>query len=268
MSLLGYFFGQSWDALHKWMGRGALLILACVVLLVGLAYLWRRFQRLPAGSWERVLRWQAWQGVLGAILVVGCVAVLVLLAEHHREAREDRDVHDWIGAHQVTWLQTVAAGGSYLGSLPIAVGVVALLAVQLWRAGRPWREAVALVWALAASEAVGLILLALLRHQGLDPAKALAWPFGFAGLAPLRAAAIYSTAAYLLARQVPAHGHAVWAGAISVILLVGFSVVWTREQFLTEVFVEYVAGYLVLFTGRWWLEGYGLGLQRVAPDQP
>jgi hypothetical protein len=23
--------------------------------------------------------------------------------------------------------------------------------------------------------------------------------------------------------------------------------------------VEYVAGYLVMFTGRWWLEGYGLG---------
>jgi membrane protein DedA with SNARE-associated domain len=268
MSLLGYFFGQSWEALHKWLGRGALLILACVALLAGLAYLWRRFQRQPAGSWARALRSQALQGALAAVLVVGCVAVLVLLAEHHREPQEDRDVSHWVATHRVAGLDALATVGSYLGSLPVVAAVVIAFEVWLWRAGRARREGLVLLWALAASEAVGLILLALLLHKGLEQLRAQAWPFGFAGLAPLRAAAVYLTAAHVAARQAGAHAHAVRAAAVIVVLLVGFSVVWTREQFLSEVFVEYVAGYLVSFTGRWWLEGYGLGLQRVAPDRP
>ncbi len=266
MSLLGYFFGQSWQMLHHWLGRQALLIAACVGLLVGLAYLWRRWKRQPAGSWDHLLRWQAWQGILGALLVVGCVAVLVLLAEHHREPPRDRDVQQWITEHPVAALHVLAVGGSYLGSLPIVLVVVALLGVQLWRAGRPWREGAALGWALAASEVVGLILLALLRKKELDIPHAIAWPFGFAGLAPLRAAAVYPMAAHILRRQLPAQSTRLWAGAVVLALLVGFSVVWTREQFLSEVFVEYVAGYLVLFTGRWWLEGYGLGPPPVAPQ--
>jgi hypothetical protein len=48
------------------------------------------------------------------------------------------------------------------------------------------------------------------------------------------------------------------------ILGTGFGVVWTREQMLTEVLLEYAAGGLVLFAGLWWLEGYGPGL--VGPD--
>jgi membrane protein DedA with SNARE-associated domain len=267
MSLLGYFFGHSWQALHHWMGRGALIIAACVALLVGLAYLWKRWQRLPAGSWGRVLRSQTLQGILAAVVVAGCLALLVMLGEHHRELKEDTQVQRWVAEHEIGWLHALALGGSYLGSLPVIVLVVAVLGVELWHTGRPWREVVTLVWALAASEAVGLILLNLLRHKGLETPRATAWPFGFAGLAPLRAAAVYPTAAYVLGRQIPSRRNALHIAASVLVLLVGFSVVWTREQSLSEVLVEYVAGYLVLFTGRWWLEGYGLGLRPFTPQE-
>jgi membrane protein DedA with SNARE-associated domain len=264
MSLLGYFFGQSWQALHKWLGRGMLVILGCTVLLVGLSYLWRRFQRLPTGSWDRLLRSQVWQGVLGAVLVVVCVAVLVLLAEQHATPpHEDRQVQHWIAAQDVPWLNVVATGGSYLGSLAVVVPLAALLGALLWYAGRSWREGIALLWALAASEAVGLILLGLLRHEGVEPARALVWPFGLAGLAPLRGAAVYGMMAHVLARQLPAWDRAVRALAVNLVGLIGFSVVWSGKQSLTEVLVEAVAGYLVLFIGRWWLEGYGLGAQPI-----
>ena len=43
MSLLGYFCGHSWELLHKWLGRGGLVILGCVIVLAGLPYLLRRF---------------------------------------------------------------------------------------------------------------------------------------------------------------------------------------------------------------------------------
>jgi membrane protein DedA with SNARE-associated domain len=266
MSLLGFFFGHSWQALHRWLGRGMLVILGCAVLLVGLPYLWRRLQRLPAGSWNRLLRSQAWQGVLGAVLVVVCVAVLVLLAEHHAAPpREDRQVRDWIAVQHVPWLNAVATGGASLGSLPVVASLVALLGTLLWYAGRPWREGVALLGALAASEALGFILLVLLRHEGVEPAWALVWPPGVAGPAPLRGAAVYGMMAHVLGRPLPTWGRAANALAVALVLLIGFSVVWSREQLLTEVLVESVAGYLVLFVGRWWLAGDGLPSRPILP---
>jgi len=80
MSLLGYFGGHSWEALHRWLGRGGLIILGCVVLLVGLPYLWRRLRKIPTTSWNRLLRAEVWQGVVAAVLVVVCVVGLVHLA--------------------------------------------------------------------------------------------------------------------------------------------------------------------------------------------
>jgi membrane protein DedA with SNARE-associated domain len=43
ISLLGYFFGENWERLEKWLGRGGLIALA-LVLLIGIPYLWRRLR--------------------------------------------------------------------------------------------------------------------------------------------------------------------------------------------------------------------------------
>jgi membrane protein DedA with SNARE-associated domain len=259
MSLLGYFFGQSWDALHKWMGRGALVLLSCAVLLVGLPYLLRRLRHLPSVSWERLLRARIWEGLVAALLVVSCVATLVNLAKHHATPiSEDEEVREWVEARRGSAFDTVATVASYLGSLPVTTAVTVAAFVWAWHFGRPRRELVAIAWALVGSEVVGLALLALIRHKGIEPARALAWPFGFAGLAPLRAAAVFGMAAHVTRRLRPAWGLAASVAAVIAIALTGFSVVWAHEQRMTEVFVEYAAGALVLFMGLWWLEGLGL----------
>ncbi len=266
MSLLGYFFGQSWDLLHKWLSRGALIILACVVLLLGVPYLWWRLRRMPSDSWERLLRSEVWQGIVAALLVVVCLVVLLALGEKHAvQASEDTAVQRWVASHRVAWLEAVAVAGSYLGSLPVLVVLVLLAVVGLKYAGLPWRGPIALVWALVGSEAVGLLLLGLLRHKGVEPDRALAWPFGFVGLEPLRAAAVYGMLAHVLSRQRPAQGRLAGTLAVVLTLLVGFSVVWAQAQLVTEVLVEYVTGSLILFLGFWWLEGYGLGTRAGPP---
>jgi membrane protein DedA with SNARE-associated domain len=263
MSCLGYFFGQSWDRLHKWMGRGALLLVGCAILLVGLPYLLRRLRRLPSVPWERLIRARIWEGFIAAVLVVCCVAMLVILAErHHHPISEDVEVEQWVEARHGTALDSVANVASYLGSLPVTTAVTAVLLAWSWRRGRPRRELVSIGWALVGSEVVGLALLALIRHKGIEPARALAWPFGFAGLAPLRAAAVFGMAAHVTSRLVPGRGLLAAAVAVGAILLTGFSVVWTHDQAqpqkMTEVIAEFAAGALVLFMGLWWLEGYGL----------
>jgi membrane protein DedA with SNARE-associated domain len=259
MSLLGYFFGQSWEALHRWMGRGALLILGCAVLLIGFPYLLRRLRLLPTVSWDRLLRARVWEGFVAALLVAVCVAMLVLQAERHATpARADEEVRQWVEARRGSPFDTVVTVASYLGSLPVTAAVTAGLLLVAWRAGLQWKQIAVIVWALVGSEVVGLSLLALIRHRGIEPARALAWPFGFAGLAPLRAAAVFGVAAQLSRRLRPDRGWLAGIAAGCAILLTGFSVVWTHEQTLSEVVIEFGAGALVLFMGMWWLEGYGL----------
>ncbi len=260
MSLLGYFFGQSWELLHKWMGRGAIVIAGCVVIILAVPYLWRRRHRLPSDTWNRLLRARIWEGFVAALLVVVCVMVLVSLAERREEHfRADVEVAEWVATRRTPVLDGLAHAASYLGSLPVTAAVSVAMLAWAWRAGRPWRELAAVAWALVVSEAVGLALLAFIRHKGIEPSRALAWPFGFAGLAPLRAASVFGMAGHLCRRLVPSAGWPVGVAVGCAVLLTGFSVVWTGEQNLSEVLVEFAAGGLILFVGLWWLEGLGPG---------
>src|SRR5207244_241201 len=111
MSLLGYFCGHSWQLLHQWLGRGGLIILGSVIILVGLPYLWRRLhnlwpailnlRRIPASATRQVVgeSGQIWQGILAAILEVVCIAVLVRRAQGERATDVDRLIADWVEGH-------------------------------------------------------------------------------------------------------------------------------------------------------------------------
>jgi thioredoxin reductase (NADPH) len=270
MSLLGYFFGHSWELLHKWLGRGGFILLGCVIVLVGLPYLWRRLRQFPSGFWDRLARAQVWHGILVAVLEVICIAVLIRLAKGDRATRTD----EWVAERVAEWatsaplLGHLALAGRVLGTLPVVIGVALLAGSLLWRRGRDWREIGGLVWTLLASEGVGLLLLLLLRRLDAEPARAFALPlFGFPGLVPLRALAVFGMAGRLAARPRPQWAGLAYGMAALGTLLAGYSVLWLAEQKFTEVLLEYAAGGVILFAGIWWLEGYGPGL-RALPGAP
>ena len=135
---------------------------------------------------KQVLTGQIWQGVVAALLEVVCLALLVLLARERLPAPADEQVKEWVVAQRITWLKPVAVVGSYLGVFPVMLGVIFLVGCWIWAHNRSWRELIVLAWSLLAGEAIGLVLLALIRKQGIEPAHTLAWPHGYAGLAPLR----------------------------------------------------------------------------------
>jgi membrane protein DedA with SNARE-associated domain len=262
MSLLGYFFGHSWDLLHKWLGRGALIILGCLIVAVGLPLLLRHLRRLPGGIWQNLARVQIWQGIFVAVLEVVCIALLVLQAQGAHPSKLDERIQDWVAQESpaVPFLNSLAATGSVAGTFPMVAAVTALTVAVLLLLHRSWREIAAALWALLGSEAIGFILLVLLRSRDIEPAQALVWPFGFAGLVPLRAMAVFGMTAALI--RLLNRGAGMIAGLVAavLILLAGFSVVWRQEQIFTEVLLEYAAGGVILFIGIWWLEGLGSGL--------
>jgi membrane-associated protein len=263
MGLLGHFVGRSVEVFLAWVGRGGLIVLGCVIVLLGLPFLLRRLRKLSPGLWERMARAQIWQGVLVAFLELVCIAVLVLMAEREQVPRVEDDVDEgvtkWIGAQKHPFIDRLAYGGSFLGTLPVVATLTLLMVAQSWYRGRSWRESAALLWALLASEAVGLLLLSLIRSRNIEPLKSPIWPFGFAGLVPLRACAVFGMIANVIARQRPLSRRMAYGLAAFLILFTGLSVVWTKDQQITEVFLEYAAGALILFAGIWWLEGYGPG---------
>jgi membrane protein DedA with SNARE-associated domain len=257
MTLLGYFFGHSWQLLHQWIGRGGLIILGSVALVVGLPYLLHRLHRLSPIPWQTFLRMQVWQGIFAAALETVCIALLVLVARDRGPGPGDVQIQDWVAAHEVPWLAYFTVAGSYLGTLSgMLVVTLSTCGYLRWR-GAPWHEVVAAGWALLASEGVGLLLLALIRQRGIEPAYALAWPFGFAGLASLRGAAVLGMTAHLMQRCRPDWGQWPRLLAAVCVLWIGASVIWLHEQNVSEVLLEYAAGAVVLFAGLWWLEGYG-----------
>jgi membrane protein DedA with SNARE-associated domain len=267
MSLLGYFCGHSWELLHKWLGRGGLIILGCVIVLAGVPYLLRRLHKVSPALLNRVPRAQVWQGILAALLEAVCITVLVRLAQGDRATRIDRTIADWVDAHRTPAADTLAAVGNVPGSLPAAAAVSLLMIGALWYWSRSWRESAAVLWSLLASEGIGLVLLGLLQSRAIEPPKLEVWPFGFAGLVPLRAFAVLGMSALVLARQNRIWGRVAIIIASILILLVGFSVVWTHEQQFTETVVEFAAGAIIVFAGVWWLEGHGPGLRSPPTEQ-
>src|SRR5262245_50608889 len=182
MSLLGYFFGHSWEILHKVLGRGGMILLGSIVLLAGLPYVLRRLHRLTPGLWATLARSQIYLGMVAALLEVVCIALLVQLAQGRQATRFDRAVAGWIASLKPNaFADRLAQIGSAVGTLP-AVALLTLLVVAWLRyRDRSWRECAASFWALIASEAVGLLAVALLRVRHSEPTPALVWPFGFAG---------------------------------------------------------------------------------------
>lgn len=259
IGLLGYFFGHSWELLHHWLGRGGLILLGCGAVLAGLPYLLRRLRHMDL-SLDVLMRRQVVQGLLVAVLEVICVAMLVLLATRRHEVPLDVRVVDWLATQELPVVDGVARCGAFLGGLPVVTTLTALLLIWLRRRERSWRESVALIGTLLASEAVGLLLVALIRLHALVPIVVEVWPHGFAGLVPMRAVAVFGMIAYLIAQPYWERRRLIQSVAAVLVLLAGFSVVWLREEFLTETILEYAAGAIVLFAAVWWLEGYGPGV--------
>jgi membrane-associated protein len=261
MTLLGYFFGHSLELIHHYLGRAGLIILGTLVVFVGLPYLLRRLKSKYPEHWERFAVAQIIQGLLAAVLEIVFIGLLIVIAHGHHSTWVDDWINERLAEHQFPGLDALAYWGHLPASLATVTVVTLLVVAYLWWQQRTWRESAALVWALVASECVGLLIVWLLRLWDVEPLHAGLWPFqGFAGLVPLRALAVYGMIAHVIWRENRQAGRAILIATVILVAWTGFSVVWAKEQLFTELLLEYAAGGIVLFAGIWWLEGFGPGL--------
>jgi membrane-associated protein len=50
ISLLGYWFGRSWEAIHRWLGWGGLVVCVGIIVLITLVYIGRRWRKAASDS--------------------------------------------------------------------------------------------------------------------------------------------------------------------------------------------------------------------------
>jgi membrane protein DedA with SNARE-associated domain len=276
--LIGYFFSRSIDTAARYAGRGALLLGALIVLVVGTTLLVRRFRveenRRAAVRWmERhpVARWLVvlarrfspqlrflWDRVtpggtfgleltsLMAILAVASfvlVAYTVIVSGDAGPTPGDMTAVDVVEALRTAWLIDVAKAVTVLGASTVVFPIAALCAALL-AARRRWAELGVLVIGLAIAFAgVHELKDAVDRPRpsgGLVDASGSSFPSGHAA---------YSTfyvwlAVTIVMRLRPgmARGTAVVTTGVALTALVGLSRVYLGVHYLSDVNAGWALG--------------------------
>jgi membrane protein DedA with SNARE-associated domain/membrane-associated phospholipid phosphatase len=276
-TLIGYAAGNGYRRVEHIAGRASVTVLGLTAAIVLMVLAARWIARNP----ERVRAWWARQRArrllrrfgrqldfLGrrfrpgeafglaltfGIVAVGIVGVLFGVVVQDVSKREelvhlDRPVLNSLMHHSEGGLSAVMKVVSVFGGTPLIAGVA--LAVALGLALRRAWPRVVLVLAVPA----GALLLergvAVLVRRPLPPVHRLvpATGFSFPSAHATIAAAFYAALALLLGRAMPSWSRkvAVWAAAFIVVAVIGFSRLYLRVSYLTDVLGGFALGALWL----------------------
>lgn len=269
ISLLGFFFGESWDLLQKWVGLGGVIAVGVVLLAFLLMTLLRRARALRASL--TALLPKALGRREGIILLVNLTALAVFskIVEDvvsGEATRFDRAILLAIHAHSGPFVSYLSLGMSALGSVPAVVLFVALMAWALLRRGAR-REVQGLVAAAGIAEGVTLVLLYSVRraHPSLWEALVHLHHYSFPSGHALVATATYGMAAYLLGHRKPALKRPFQLAAGLLVFGIGVSRVVLGANWATDVLGGFAGGLLILWATIYWYEGnYSVVLEAFA----
>lgn len=267
----GYFAGSSFKRVERWFGRASLLILAVALSAAGLwvAARWiaehrsaatrvgarirssrvaRQIVRAASPIVTRLQPNRAFLVVMAATFLMVGVAGWALAETFDAVvgaegiARADQPVASWFDAHRTAGLTSVMRAVSTLGGGTGAVVVAALVGVAGWRRwGRraPVLMAVSFGGALALSQAIKHLVGRTRPVTSGATFDGFAFPSGHTTVA----VAVWGAVALVVATRQPWRRQvAVWAGAIGIGALVGFSRAYLGAHWLTDVIGGWLLG--------------------------
>ena len=188
--VLGYFFGQSWELLHRWAGRAGAVLGAFVLFLLALGWIWGWIAR---NEMELRMRWSTFlqrprvaglstrvtqrvdllckrltpAGYLALHLVAGAFVIILVSwsfgaiasnAEgHHYLLAADHKIFSWFQEHSTRPLIHFAASVSRFGSATVlTIASFATSLFLLWR--RSWHRLLMLLLAVGGGGALCVLL--------------------------------------------------------------------------------------------------------------
>jgi undecaprenyl-diphosphatase len=252
VGLAGALFGQSWDLLHRWIGRAGLFAVGAIVAGV-LLLLARRY---GSTLFARAEQWVPAALTLREVILIGiplvALGLFVKITEDvvTRESTAfDRTIS--LALHRLADppLDRVMQGFSTIGSAPVVLPIVVL--VIAWSVKRKDSRAAATLAAVALVTE-GLNAMLKWAFQRVRPSlwavvtlHSYSFPSGHA----MAAVAIYGMAAIVAVRLWPSVARPVEIGLPVLALLIGVSRVYLGVHWPTDVLAGFAAGAFILSGG-------------------
>jgi undecaprenyl-diphosphatase len=258
VALAGAVFGQSWDLLHRWIGRAGLFSIGAIVG-AGLVVLGQRYWSSLVAKAERLV--PAALTLREVILVGANLAAVGLFAKIvedvvTRESTEfDRVVSLALHRFATPGLDRIMQGVSTLGSAAVVLPVVGLVIACAVRR-QDTRAAAVLAAVAAVTEGVNAVLK--WTFQRVRPslwAVATLHSYSFPSGHAMAAVAIYGMAAVVAVRLWPNLARIAAIGTSVLAVLIGISRVYLGVHWPTDVLAGWAAGAFVLTGGVYCLYG-------------
>lgn len=292
-TLLGYIAGNEYRRVQHVAGRAGALLLALIVTVALIVFVARWIARNPErlrAWWNRtmqrpVLRWlrapleflgrrfqpgralglELTAGLIGIALVgIGFGKVLKDVSQRQNLFHLDKPLLDFLIRHTEGGVTTAMKVVTIFGSTPF-IGIAAGLLAVLFLARRWWARAFLVVAAPLGAFALERVVKAIVRRPrppvlALVHATGSSFPSGHATLA----AAFYCAAALLVVRAVRPWRLKVlvWTVALTLIGAIGFSRLYLRVHWLTDVLGGFALGMLWTI-----VVASGLGVSQRARDK-
>lgn len=277
-AVLGYFFGESWELLHRWAGRAGSLLGALLILVLVLVWIW---QWIARNDIELRMRWQRWLGrprvvamsariarhldfllnrltpagylalhlLLGALIIVLVSwsfggALSQIIGRHPFLAVDDR-IAFWFLEHGTSAIIRVAEKITLLGSaLFLTIASIVTVFVLAWQ--RYWSGLALLLLTTLGGSALGIILKILDRQPLFFSDVLSVLPTDrFPSVHAMGAALFYGAVAILVARRVNALRWQALALLVAglMVLLIGLTRIYLGAHYLSNVIAAMLAGF-------------------------
>ena len=277
-SLVGYWFGQSWHLLERWIGRASIFVVLFAGLIVGTVWVWRwlssREQEIRRWwdafqQWPRVVEFRRrfaaqidWveqrfspQGFLGIYLTVGIFLLVAaaaifggvfqrVLTREAVVAMDLRVAHFFEGRMTEGWTDAMLWLGS-LGSIAGMSLIGGIMAIVLIRE-RQWYRLLLLLLAVPGGALLDVLLTQLFGHPrprfgGVLHAENT---FGLPSGDTMTATVLYGTLAVLALWHIERWGWRVLVVLMTLLLLfiIGFSRVYLGAYYFSDIIAAVIEG--------------------------
>jgi membrane protein DedA with SNARE-associated domain/membrane-associated phospholipid phosphatase len=257
ISSLGYFFGNSWQLLEKWVGRAGLFIAGIIIACAAILILARWRQQIETGAdraGSPMLRKREMAIILFNLALIALFVRLSLAIHNNRDPHFDERAMLLIHDLSTPWLDTTMRLITLGGDAIIVIIVTLALAWFFFKHYQRRREGLTILLAMFSGFALNNIFKFAFQRERPDLWEMIARPqtYSFPSGHAMVSMAVYGSAAYLLEAAFPRYRWGFRILAAALILLIGASRVYLGVHWPSDVLAGFAAGLVIVFAIAYW----------------
>jgi membrane protein DedA with SNARE-associated domain/membrane-associated phospholipid phosphatase len=257
ISLLGYFFGNSWQLIERWVGRAGLFIAGIIIVCIAVMILARWRHQIDSGAERagaKMLRMREIAIILFNLALIALFVRLSYAINANRDQHFDERVMVLIHDHSTPWLDTLMRIVTSAGDAATIMLVSVSLALFFINHHGRRRAGATILLATISGFALNHIFKISFQRERPDLWELIARPhtYSFPSGHAMVSMAVYGTAAYLCEITFPRYRWGFRIVAAALVLLIGASRVYLGVHWPSDVLAGFAAGLVIVFASAYW----------------